>query len=335
MRLEVLNYLAEHAPKGIFRFEIGVQSTNELTNDIIQRRQNFTKLSRTVTTIKNSQKIDQHLDLIAGLPEEDYKSFRKTFNDVFALKPEELQLGFLKMLRGTGMRRDAAKYGYVYMDHAPYEILGNDHLPFADLVRIKRVEDVLEKYWNAHRMDHTINYLINHEFETPFDFFQQFGNYWEEQGWQKIGHQLEDLFIRLQAFLKQRNTKNQEVILGLMKLDYFLGHKYKPRKTWWSFTLDKQRQTEYIRRLADNPSEVSSSFKELNLQEKELHKHTVIEVIPFDLNSYMNKGVITKDHDTLLIVYYEPDSKDWGTCYTLKISKESTHHDGEVLATKN
>ena len=94
------------------------------------------------------------------MPEENYDSFRKTFNDVFALGPEELQLGFLKMLRGTGMRNDADEYGYLYMDHAPYEILGNDILPFSDLIKIKRVEDVLEKYWNAHRMDHTVKYLI-------------------------------------------------------------------------------------------------------------------------------------------------------------------------------
>ncbi|MDF2648577.1 MAG: hypothetical protein K0Q73_4382, partial [Paenibacillus sp.] len=159
MRPEVLDYLAENAPPGTFRFEIGVQSTNDTTNDLVQRRQNFFKLSRTVSKVKNSLKIDQHLDLIAGLPEEDYNSFRKTFNDVFELGPEELQLGFLKMLRGTGMRNDAHKYGYIYMDHAPYEILGNDILPFTDLIRIKRVEDVLEKYWNAHRMDHTVKYL--------------------------------------------------------------------------------------------------------------------------------------------------------------------------------
>ncbi len=110
--------------------------------------------------VKKSGKIDQHLDLIAGLPHENYDSFRKTFNDVFALRPEELQLGFLKMLRGTGMRHDAEKYGYIYMDRAPYEILGNDILPFSDIVRIKRVEDVLEKYWNAHRMDHALLYLV-------------------------------------------------------------------------------------------------------------------------------------------------------------------------------
>ena len=133
---------------------------NDPTNELVKRRQNFTKLSRTVTMIKDSGKIDQHLDLIAGLPEEDYDTFRKTFNDVFALGPEELQLGFLKMLRGTGLRIDADKYNYTYMDHAPYEILGSNVLPFSDIVRLKRLEDVLEKYWNAHRMDHTLNYLM-------------------------------------------------------------------------------------------------------------------------------------------------------------------------------
>ena len=135
-------------------------------------------------------KIDQHLDLIAGLPEEDYHSFRKTFNDVFAMRPEELQLGFLKMLRGTGLRNQAEKYQYVYMDYAPYEILSNSVLPFDDIIRIKQVEDVLEKYWNDHRMDHTIEYLVTHAFPSAFDFFQDFGSYWESRGWSRIGHQL-------------------------------------------------------------------------------------------------------------------------------------------------
>src|SRR5690606_22916595 len=107
---------------GLFRFEIGVQSTNDLTNELVKRRQNFEKLSRTVTMVKDGGKIAQHLDLIAGLPEEDYDSFRKTFNDVFAMRPEELQLGFLKLLRGTGLRIQAEPYGYTYIDEAPYEI---------------------------------------------------------------------------------------------------------------------------------------------------------------------------------------------------------------------
>src|SRR5690625_1332491 len=201
MRPEILEFFSENAPPGAFRFEIGVQSTNDETNILIKRRQKFDKLAHNVTIIRDSGNILQHLDLISGLPEEDYDSFRKTLNDVFALIPEELQLGFLKMLRGTGLRHDAEKYGYKYMDNAPYEILQNDVLSFDDIVRIKRVEDILEKYWNDHRLDHTVEFLIEHEFTTPFDFFQQFGDYWKAAGWRKIGHQLEHLFIGLRALL--------------------------------------------------------------------------------------------------------------------------------------
>lgn len=309
MRPEVLDYLAEHAPPGIFRFEIGVQSTNDLTNSLVKRRQNFTKLTRTVTTIKRSGLIDQHLDLIAGLPEEDYASFRKTFNDVFALGPEELQLGFLKMLRGTGMRQDAEKYGYLYMDHAPYEILGNDILPFTDLIRIKRVEDVLEKYWNAHRTDFSVRYLIEREFESAFDFFQAFGDYWERRGWQKIGHQLEDLFTRLRDFLIERGVASRTVVEGLMKLDYFLNHKYKPRKIWWEFTMGKDDQASLLRELAENPRNVSSEFAALGMTEKELHKHAVIERLPFNLAQYVADGTVDNATETLLIVVYLPDGE--------------------------
>ncbi|QYR24282.1 B12-binding domain-containing radical SAM protein [Paenibacillus sp. sptzw28] len=313
MRPEVLDYLAEHAPPGIFRFEIGVQSTNDPTNEEVQRRQNFAKLTRTVTKVKESGKIDQHLDLIAGLPLENYDTFRKTFNDVFELRPEELQLGFLKMLRGTGMRRDADKHGYIYMDRAPYEILGNDILPFSDIVRIKRVEDVLEKYWNAHRMDHALLYLVEKAFPSAFDFFQQFGDFWESRGWQKIGHQLEDLFSRLWAFLSEVHTVRAaeaglgwepDLALGLMKLDYFLGHNYKPRKVWWDFTMDKQAWNGWMQRLAERPDEVSDVFAALGLSEKELHKHAVIERLPFDLKGYLKNGVLSRESETLLIVVY-------------------------------
>ncbi|NEZ45178.1 B12-binding domain-containing radical SAM protein [Paenibacillus alvei] len=280
MRPEVLDYLAENAPPGVFRFEIGVQSTNDPTNELVKRRQNFTKLTRTVTKVKESGKIDQHLDLIAGLPLEDYNTFRKTFNDVFALRPEELQLGFLKMLRGTGLRLDAAKYGYVFMDHAPYEMLSNDVLPFRDVVRLKRLEDVLEKYWNAHRMDRTMEYLMHTEFDSPFDFFQAFGDFWEANGWQKIGHQLEDLFVRLHAFLNAHGLKKPHVALGLMKLDYYMSHKYKPRKVWWNGQLQKEEASRVLQWAAGQAELVSEQFAALALSEKELHKHAVVEKIP-------------------------------------------------------
>ncbi|MEF3351792.1 B12-binding domain-containing radical SAM protein [Paenibacillus sp. GYB006] len=324
MRPEVLDYLAENAPPGVFRFEIGVQSTNDPTNELVKRRQNFTKLSRTVSKIKASGKIDQHLDLIAGLPLEDYDTFRKTFNDVFALGPEELQLGFLKMLRGTGLRLDADKYNYTYMDQAPYEILGSDVLPFSDIVRLKRLEDVLEKYWNAHRMDHTLKYLMEQEFPSPFDFFQAFGDYWEGQGWQKIGHQLEDLFTRLRSFLEQRGTKQMDLILGLMKLDYFLGHKYKPRKIWWDFTMEKSDWASYIKRLAEHPEDVSPEFASLSLSERDLQKHAVLEVLPFHLERLL-AGVTPDDAkgQTLLVTIYQQNEDQKPVYFTLPLGAEA------------
>jgi len=322
MRPEVIAYLSEHAPPGVFRFEIGVQSTNEATNEIIQRRQNFAKLSRTVTMIKESGKIDQHLDLIAGLPEENYESFRKTFNDVFALGPEELQLGFLKMLRGTGVRARAADYGYIYMDHAPYEILGNDILPFSDIVRIKQAEDVLEKYWNAHRADASVRYLIDEAFPSAWDFFQGFGAYWESRGWERIGHQLEDLFSRLREFVAMEAAAALPAAEGLMKLDYFRQHKYRPRKLWWDMALSPEEHASWMRRLVERPEEAGEAFAALRLNERELHKQVMIDRVPFDLRAYLSDGVVRvgPGTDSLLVARFSSDAVARAEIYALPLS---------------
>ncbi|THE09690.1 DUF4080 domain-containing protein [Bacillus timonensis] len=305
MRPEVIDFLNKNAPAGLFRFEIGVQSTNDLTNELVKRKQNFAKLQRTVMMVKEGGKIDQHLDLIAGLPEEDYHSFRKTFNDVFEMRPEELQLGFLKMLRGTGVRIRAAEHDYQYMDHSPYEILGNNVLSFDDITRIKQVEDVLEKYWNDHRMNETVEYLVTHSFDTPFDFFQDFGTYWDERGWSRIGHQLEDLFKRLYDFLQDANIEELPIIEAIMKYDYLRNQKYKPRKPWWEDLVSKQDRATFYQEIVENPDALGAEFRQLQLQEKELYKHTVVEKIPFDLETYKQTGEIIQQ-DTYLLVYFDP-----------------------------
>ncbi len=306
MKPDVLQFLVDHAPKHVFRFEIGVQSTNENTNSLINRRQNFEKLSYTVLKLKESGKIDQHLDLIAGLPEEDYESIKKTFNDVFILRPEELQLGFLKLLRGTPISYEVKKYNYIYMDKAPYEMLQNNTLSFDDVIRIKRVEDILEKYWNSHKFDYTVEYLISHEFTSPFDFFQEFGDYWEGKGWNRIGHQFESLFIRLKEFLSNRDTQRIELIFDLMKIDYFLHHKYKPRNIWWDFKMNKQEQTAILKELIENP--VSEDFIALQLNEKNIHKHIMIDMLEYDLEKFFLENQIQKQK-TLFIIYYHAPNK--------------------------
>ncbi|MFL0361888.1 B12-binding domain-containing radical SAM protein [Pseudobacillus sp. 179-B 2D1 NHS] len=301
MRPEVIEFLNENAPKGLFRFEIGVQSTNDTTNELVMRKQNWSKLVRTVTMVKEGGKIDQHLDLIAGLPEEDYRSFRKTFNDVFALRPEELQLGFLKMLRGTGLRIRAAEHDYVYMDHAPYEILGNNLLSFSDIVKIKQVEDVLEKYWNDHRMNETIEYLVTHFFDTPFDFFQSFGAYWEEQSWGRIGHQLEDLFKRLQKFLLAVHPERYLEIESMMKYDYLMNQRYKPRKPWWEPALKKQERSFLYQKILQNPLLLGPEFAKLGLTERDIYKHTMIEPLTM---SFVDGSWLKRPN--YLVAYFEP-----------------------------
>ena len=286
MRPEVIQFLNDNAPKGLFRFEIGVQSTNDLTNDLVKRRQNFDKLKRTVTMVKEGGKIDQHLDLIAGLPEEDYASFRQTFNDVFAMRPEELQLGFLKLLRGTGLRLEAEKYGYTYVDISPYEIFSNNVLTFDDIVRIKHAEDVLEKYWNAHRMDNTIEYLVTNVFETPFDFFQNFGTYWETKGWSRIGHQLEDLFRRLIEYLETIENVDLDIIKSLMKYDYLVAQQFQPRKLWWNDRLSEDEMKQAYARIKENPAIVGQQFADMNINERELFKHSLIIPFHFNLQNY-------------------------------------------------
>lgn len=308
MRPEVIEFLNKEAPPGLFRFEIGVQSTNDYTNELVMRKQNFDKLCRTVTMVKEGGKIDQHLDLIAGLPEEDYHSFKKTFNDVFAMRPEELQLGFLKMLRGTGLRLRAEEHQYIYMDHSPYEILGNNVLSFDDIIRIKQVEDVLEKYWNDHRMDATIEYLVTKVFPTPFDFFQEFGSYWELKGWSRIGHQLEDLFRRLFEFLQSKDIADLDIVEGLMKYDYISKQKYKPRKPWWQASFERAERSKIYQNLLEHPAQLGEDFSILKLNEKEIYKHTLLERLSFDIEKYLVEGKLER-MQTAFLAYFDPSAE--------------------------
>jgi len=307
MRPEVIQFLNDNAPAGLFRFEIGVQSTNDLTNELVQRRQNFEKLSRTVMMVKEGGKIDQHLDLIAGLPEEDYNSFRKTFNEVFAMRPEEMQLGFLKLLRGTGLRIQAEQYGYQFIDEAPYEIFSNNVLTFDDILRIKQTEDVLEKYWNDNRLPRTVEYLVSEVFETPFDFFQQFGSYWENQGWSRIGHQLEDLFIRLNDFLMKDGRADMDITRSLLKIDYLAHHKFQPRKVWWIEDMPVEERSTIEQALLENPTLLGERFSSLRLNNRNIRKQTFITPIAVQPED-VEIGIVQKAAGYLVTVFRHDDT---------------------------
>jgi anaerobic magnesium-protoporphyrin IX monomethyl ester cyclase len=306
MRPEVIQFLNDNAPAGLFRFEIGVQSTNDLTNELVQRRQNFEKLSRTVMMVKEGGKIDQHLDLIAGLPEEDYNSFRKTFNDVFAMRPEEMQLGFLKLLRGTGLRIQAEQFGYEFIDEAPYEIFSNNVLTFDDILRIKQTEDVLEKYWNDNRLPRTVEHIVSEVFETPFDFFQQFGSYWENRGWSRIGHQLEDLFIRLNDFLTEDGRADMDIARSLLKMDYLAHHKFHPRKVWWKDDMPVEERSAIEQTLLANPALLGESFSSLGLNNRNIRKQTFITPVAVQPED-VEIGIVQKAAGYLITIFRHDD----------------------------
>ena len=262
----MLDFLAEHAPPGIFRFEIGVQSTNDPTNEAVQRRQNFAKLSRTVTKIKDSGKIAQHLDLIAGLPHEDYDTFRKTFNDVFALRPEELQLGFLKMLRGTGLRRDAEKYGYVYMDRAPYEILATMCCPSA----ISCGSNASRMCWRniGTRTGWTARCCIWRSGCSSRRLISSSSSGITGKSGAGSGSAISWKICSPGCGRSSRIAAPSGSWSGIwrsvcMKIDYFLNHKYKPRAVWWEFRMDKREHAAWMRRLAERPEDVSPAFAAL------------------------------------------------------------------------
>ena len=174
--------LLRKAPKGRFQFEVGVQTTNDDVLKNINRFVNFSDIKEKVEELLSINNINQHLDLIAGLPGEDYKSFVKSFNDVHSIKPEEIQLGFLKLLKGSDMRRDAHLYNMKYSPYPPYEILSTDKISYDEIQILKRVEAVVDKYYNSQKFNTILEFFYD-KFETPYEFFYELGNYFEQKGY--------------------------------------------------------------------------------------------------------------------------------------------------------
>ena len=232
---EIIEYLTENLKKDYFRFELGIQSTNNQVNQAIDRIQDTESLIQNIKAMQKSNLI-LHLDLIAGLPYEDLESFKNTFNEIFLLFPEELQLGFLKMLKGTKMRREASKYKYVYDKEPPYEIIENVFLSVNDLDQIHKVEDFLEIYWNKGFMNEAMKAILMDN-DNPFDFFLDLANYYDRNQLLTHNYQLFDLFTNLISFLKETNIMTQE-INDQLKLDYIIYHKIKP-KTYWKNNFNK------------------------------------------------------------------------------------------------
>lgn len=183
---EELNILKNLRP-GLVQFEIGVQTTNPVTMDAIRRKVDFNKLAERVRQIKSGNNIHQHLDLIAGLPWEDYSSFEKSFQDVYKLKPDQLQLGFLKVLKGSMMEEECKQHGIVYNNEPPYEVLYTNHLSYDEIIELKGICSMVEVYYNSGQFAYTMEYL-EHYFDSPMKLYASLYHYYEERGLYSLAH---------------------------------------------------------------------------------------------------------------------------------------------------
>ena len=225
--------------KGLFQFEIGVQSTNPQTIRAINRNVDFAALSEIVQQIKDGGNIHQHLDLIAGLPYEDYDSFGRSFNDVYALHPEQLQLGFLKVLKGSMLHQKQKEFEIVYHDTAPYEVLTTHELPYADTLRLKYVEEMVETYYNSGRFLHTLAYLVP-LYESPFAFFEALSKFWVGENYHYLGLSKMGLFDVLWRFVEQNPKVDKRKLQWEMKFDIALHEKPKKLPAWLTVTNEEQ-----------------------------------------------------------------------------------------------
>lgn len=239
---EEIQLLGQMRP-GLAQLEIGVQSTNAQTLEAIHRVMDVEKLERIVAQINAGNNVHQHLDLIAGLPFEDYESFGKSFNRVYAMKPEQLQLGFLKVLKGSEMCERAEEYGICYMDKPPYEVLFTNWLTFEDVLRLKRIEEMVELYYNSNQFVHTLQFLLG-AFETPFQMFEAMADFYEKNGYFVNSPARSYRYHVLLAFAKEYDGEHEAIYKELLTYDMYLRENLKSRP---EFARDLQEFKEVIR----------------------------------------------------------------------------------------
>lgn len=213
---------------GLVQLEIGVQSTNPRTIDAIDRVMDVEKLERIVKSIHVGNNVHIHLDLIAGLPYEDYESFGKSFNRVYAMKPQQLQLGFLKVLKGSPMEERAGEYGLVYGSKPPYEVLYTKWLSYGEIIRLKRIEEMVEIYYNSNQFTHTLP-VLEQAFDSAFTMYERLADFFEEQGYFVNNPARSYRYEILLAIARKYDIEREALYRELLVYDLYLRENVKSR----------------------------------------------------------------------------------------------------------
>jgi len=296
---DIIAFINEQVPKGLFRFEIGIQTVNKESNLAVSRKQNFAKTADIINQLKN--KIEMHLDLIVGLPLDYWEDTKYSFEEVFKLFPPELQLGFLKFLKGTPVREKYEQYNYEFDYLPPYQIIQSKFLSKEQLKQITIIENALEIYWNKKRTKHLLQYIATTT--SVFDFFNGLGNtFLQQHSFHK--HGLQDIYNIAQLYL-ETNFKNDVVAQQLLAIDYFLQFKIRP-KAYNHLILNKENQFKLIE----------------NLQLNHHQNRFVFLPISFNYFQFCENQAIIKSDDIIIFTYNGKDIP------TIKIVEKTNNYVG-------
>ncbi len=286
---------------GLFQLEIGVQSTNQKTIKEIRRVMDFDRVAEVVKKIQAVGNIHQHLDLIAGLPFENVASFAKSFDDVYELKPEQLQLGFLKVLKGSYMESRQKAYGLAHKDRPPYEVLYTKWLSYEDVIRLKRVEEMVEVYYNSRQFTHTMEELEK-EYASAFSLYDRLGAYYEENDLFKINHKRSARYEILLQYIERYHKEKKENFKDLLVFDYYLRENAKSRP---EFAGDYKVSKEYLRefyQLEEKNHEFLPDYKDYD--KNQLRRMTHLEYFEsrdsYVLFDYENRNPLNQEAKTFL-----------------------------------
>lgn len=298
---EELELFAKMRP-GLIQLEIGVQSTNGETVDAIHRHMDLEKLFHYVDRVHMLGNIHQHLDLIAGLPYENYERFGISFDDLYAHEPDQLQLGFLKVLKGTVMEEEVKKYNILYRNQPPYEVLGTKWLSYDEIILLKGVEELVELYYNSGQYTLTLKYAVPF-FESPFRFYELFSAWYRGKGYHKLNHNRLEKYNILREFLREHIDKNEWNTLDeIMLYDMYLRENVKGRPSWAKDTAQYKKEWKALYRDQGEklfPEDVQAGTYDSKRAANQSH----IEIFEIDIKQFEQSGKVEKKQVFCLFDY--------------------------------
>ena len=298
---EELELFAKMRP-GLIQLEIGVQSTNGETVDAIHRHMDLDKLFHYVDSVHELGNIHQHLDLIAGLPYENYERFGCSFDDLYAHEPDQLQLGFLKVLKGTMMEEEVKKYSSLYRNQPPYEVLGTKWLSYDEIILLKGVEELVELYYNSGQYTLTLKYAVPF-FESPFRFYEMFSAWYRGKGYHKLNHNRLEKYNILREFLREHIDENEwDTLDEIMLYDMYLRENVKGRPAWAKDTAQYKKEWKALYREQGEklfPEDVQAGIYDSKRAANQSH----IEVFEINIKKFEQSGQVEKKQVFCLFDY--------------------------------